>query len=237
MPFHTIWVQGITVWVVIKEGTESLGGTGPAWYYHGPQMTQGIAFPGPFQMPDSNDPYIRRVCSPIRSGGGGPYRMVRIRCESGVRIKIPESGFLNPNPYAFALLLVWFVDPDHVRIRNYLHFAFRWVFLMDPDLRIRIRVRVSPNSFRKILIWYFIKKIRSAPPFSGSVHVFYSLALIKKSGTRFEDWDADPGPWSGSARQPSPRYRRKARYRTAMDYGPGICIRVRIPYHTVRGRF
>jgi hypothetical protein len=43
-------------------------------------------------------------------------------------------------------------------------------------------------------------------------------------------------PRSGSARQPSHRYRSKVRYRTATDYGPGICIWVRIPYRTVRIR-
>jgi hypothetical protein len=55
---------------------------------------------------DGRYPYIRRVCSPIRSGGGGPYRTVRTLCESGFRIKILESGLRNLNPYAFALLLV-----------------------------------------------------------------------------------------------------------------------------------
>ncbi len=40
----------------------------------------------------------------------------------------------------------------------------------------------------------------------------------------------------GSARLPSHRYRSKVRYRTVPDYGPGICIRVRIPYRTVRIR-
>jgi hypothetical protein len=42
----------------------------------------------------------------------------------------------------------------------------------------------------------------------------------------------DPGPKSGSARPPSHRYRSKVQYCTATDYGPGICIRVRIPYRT-----
>jgi hypothetical protein len=41
---------------------------------------------------------------------------------------------------------------------------------------------------------------------------------------------------SGSARPPSHRYRSKVRYRTATDYGPSICIRVRIPYRPVRIR-
>ncbi len=94
-------------------------------------------------------PYTQELMQPdwIRRRGSVPT--VRILCESGVRIKILESGFGNPNPDAFALLLVQFADPDHVRIRNYLHFAFRWLFLMDPDPRIQIRVRVSPNSFGK----------------------------------------------------------------------------------------
>ena len=43
-------------------------------------------------------------------------------------------------------------------------------------------------------------------------------------------------PRSGSARPPWHRYRSKVRYRTATDYGPGICIRVRIPNRTVRIR-
>ncbi len=143
-------------------------------------------------------PYIRRVCSPIGSGGGDPYRMVRIRCESGVRIKILESGFRNPDPYAFALVLVWFVDPDHVRIRNHVHFAFRWVFLMDPDPRIRIRVRVSPNSFGKILIWYFLKGNRIRASFQCIRSCFYNLALIKNAirglriETRIRDRSPDP---------------------------------------------
>jgi hypothetical protein len=50
--------------------------------------------------------------------------MVQTLCESGVSKKILESGFGNPNPYALALLLVQFGDPDRVRIPNYLHFAF-----------------------------------------------------------------------------------------------------------------
>jgi len=36
--------------------------------------------------------------------------MVQTLCESGVRKKILESGFGNPNPYALALLLVQFGD-------------------------------------------------------------------------------------------------------------------------------
>ncbi len=92
--------------MVIKDGSGSLGGSGPAWYYHGPQMTQEMVFPSSHRMPDDRYPYIRRVCSPIRSGGGGPYRTVQTPCESGVRIKILESGLRNLNPYAFALLLV-----------------------------------------------------------------------------------------------------------------------------------
>jgi hypothetical protein len=52
---------------------------------------------------------------------------------------------------------------------------------MDPDPRIRIRVRVSPNSFRKNLNMIFLKEIRDPRlPFDGYVHVFYNLAFLKK---------------------------------------------------------
>ncbi len=127
---------------------------------------QGIAFPGSHRWSRCwvTLTYMRSS-SPIRSGGGGPYRMVRIRCESGVRIKIPESGFKNPDPDAFAFSLVWFADPDHIRIRNHLHFAVLKNFFTDPDSRIRIRVPVTPNSFRKILNMIFWKKTWSAPTF------------------------------------------------------------------------
>jgi hypothetical protein len=54
---------------------------------------------------DAEYPY-KTSPSPIGSGGGDPYRMVRIQCESGVSIKIPESGFKNPDPAAFASSLV-----------------------------------------------------------------------------------------------------------------------------------
>ncbi len=159
--------------------------------------------------------------------------MVRIRCESGVRIKILESGFLNPDPHAFAISLVWFADPDHVRIQNQLDLHFD-EFFMDPDPRIWIRVRVSPNSFRKNFNMIFWKKLGSAPTFwwicSG---FFYNLALKM----RYAVWEMKrgSGPKSRSTRPPSHRHRSKARYRTATDYGPGICIRVRIPYRTVGG--
>jgi hypothetical protein len=49
---------------------------------------------------------------------------------------------------------------------------------MDPDPRIRIRVRVSPKSFRKNFN-DILKEIGPMPTCSGSVHVFYSLALVK----------------------------------------------------------
>ncbi len=90
---------------------------------------------------------------------------------------------------------------------------------MDLDPRIQIRVRVSPNSL----------------PFDGSVHVFYNLALKK---VRNAVWGLrrGSGPKSGSGHPPPHRYRSKVRYSTATDYGPGICIRVRIPYRTVRIR-
>ncbi len=162
---------------------------------------QGIAFPGPHRWSRCRVTLTyMRSSSPIRSGGGGLYRMVRIRCKSGVRIKIPESGFKNPDPDAFAFSLVWFTDPDHVRIRNHLHFAVLMNFFTDPDPRVRIQVRVTPNSFKKILNMTFLKE-NSDPrlPLDGSVYVFYNFSFKKRCGTRFEDWDADPGPWSGSA--------------------------------------
>ncbi len=137
----------------------------------------GIAFPGSHWWSRCRVTLTyMRSSSPIRSGGGGPYRMVRIRCESGVRIKIPESGFKNPDPDAFAFSLVWFADTDLVRIRNHLHFAVLMNFT-DPDPRIRIRVRVTPNSFRKILNMIFLKE-NSDPrlPLDGSVHVVTILA-------------------------------------------------------------
>jgi hypothetical protein len=68
--------------------------------------------------------------------------MVRIRCESGVSIKIPESGFKNPDPDAFGFNLVRFADPDHVRIRNHLNFSVLMNFFYgsgpkDPDPGLR----------------------------------------------------------------------------------------------------
>ncbi len=46
-------------------------------------------------------------------------------------------------------------------------------FFTDPEPRIRIWVRVTPNSFRKILNMTFLKE-NSDPrlPLDGSVHVF-----------------------------------------------------------------
>ncbi len=124
--------------------------------------------------------------------------MVRIRCESGVRIKILESGFRNPDPYAFALVLVWFADPDHVRIRNQLHFTFWWVFLMDPDPRIQIRVRVSPNSFRKNFNMIFLKgiRIRAYLWWIRSCFLQFSFEKDAVRSLRIETriWDRSPNP-------------------------------------------
>ncbi len=111
-------------------------------------------------------------------------------------------------------------------------FSVLMIFFRDPDPRIRIRVRVTPNSFRKILNMIFWKK--KADPrhlLSGSVHVFTSSALKKM---RYPVWGLRRG--SGPMSSPSHRYRSKVQYRTATDYGPGICIRVRIAYCTVRIR-
>ncbi len=153
----------------------------------------------------------------------GPHKNSWIRIqESGstcIRIEFGMIRGSGPRP-----------DPESVA------FCILMSFFKDPDPRIRIRVRVSPNSFRKNFNMIFLKEIRNrAYLLMDPFMFFYSLAL-KRCGTWFEDWDADPGPKSGSARPPSHWYRSKVRYRTATDYGPGICIRVRIPYLTVRGR-
>jgi hypothetical protein len=65
---------------------------------------------------------------------------------------------------------------------------------------------------------------------------FWLLKSIKKVPNPVWGMRRGSGPKSGSARPPSRRYRSKVRYRTATDYGPGICIRDRIPYRTVRIR-
>ncbi len=193
---------------------------------------QGIAFPVSHRWSRCRVTLTyMRSSSPIRSGGGGPYRTVRTRCESGVRIKIPESG-----SRCIRIQFGMLADLDHVRIWNHLHFAVLLKFFTDPDPRIRIQVRVTPNSFRQILNMNFLKE-NSDPclPLDGSVHVFTILALKKM---RYPVWGLrrGSGPRSGSARPPSHRYRSKVRYHTAMDYGPSICIRVHIPYRTVRIR-
>jgi hypothetical protein len=48
--------------------------------------------------------HMKIVWSSTGSGGGDPYRMVRIPCESGVLIKILESELGNLNPYSSTLL-------------------------------------------------------------------------------------------------------------------------------------
>jgi hypothetical protein len=57
-------------------------------------------------------------------------------------------------------------------------FCISMSFLMDPDPR--IRVRVPSNSFRKIFTVIFFKENGSAPPFSGSGHVFYNFKFVKR---------------------------------------------------------
>jgi hypothetical protein len=87
--------------------------------------------------------------------------MVRIRCESGVRIKILESGSTCIcNKFGMIHGSGPCLDPESVAFCISLRF-----FFMDPDPRIRIRVRVSPNSFRKNLNMIFLKKTGSAPTF------------------------------------------------------------------------
>jgi hypothetical protein len=95
--------RGFTIKIVIKDGILSLRTTGPRWY--GPDSRHSISLVYSDAL-DAELPLHKKSSSPIRSGGGDPYRMVRIQSESGVRIKILESGFRNPDPYAFALVLV-----------------------------------------------------------------------------------------------------------------------------------
>ncbi len=136
---HSGWVQGS----LPQDGN---GKHGIPWVWGLPDLDgrvrlQGIAFPAPHRWSRCRVTLTnKRGSSPIRSGGGDPYRMVRIRCESGVRIKIPESGFKNPDPDAFAFNLVRLADPDHVRIQNHLHFLFWWIFL-------QIRTQGSGSGF------------------------------------------------------------------------------------------
>ncbi len=95
---------------------------------------------------------------------------------------------------------------------------------MDPDPRIWIRVRVTPNSFRKILNMSFLKE-NSDPrlPLGGSVYVsHFSFKKDPVPGLRIE------------TRPPSHLYRSKVWYCTATDYGPGICIQVRIPHWRIK---
>ena len=89
----------------------------------------------------------------------GPYWYRRsgsvLYCTDPIRIwgphkKIPESGFKNPDPEAFALsfgmIRGYGLGPDP---ESFCVLCFD-VHLMDPDSRIRIQVRVTHTSFRKI---------------------------------------------------------------------------------------
>ena len=87
---------------------------------------------------------------PIGTKGVDPYWTVRIRCESGVRIKnsrirIQESG-------SGGIRLKFWYD-SRIRTESGSGILLRFMFdvhLMDPDSRIRIQVRVTHTSFRKI---------------------------------------------------------------------------------------
>jgi hypothetical protein len=86
----------------------------------------------------------------------GSYCTVRILCESGVRIKICGSGFKNPHPYLFALLLIQCADPDQVWIRIYMHFAFLKIFdgsrSEDPVLVSHLIQQLSKKFLATVLI-------------------------------------------------------------------------------------
>ncbi len=61
----------------------------------------------------------------------------------------------------------------HGRLEESFAFSVLMNFFTDPDPRIRIRVRVTPNSFRKNLNMIFLEeKADPRVPLSGFVHVF-----------------------------------------------------------------
>ncbi len=66
--------------------------------------------------------------------------------------------------------------------------------------------------------------------------MFWQFSFKKDAvrSLRIETRTRDRSP--DTAHPPSHRYRSKARYCTATDYGPCICIRVRFLYRTVHGR-
>ncbi len=140
MPFHAGGIQaGLPQYGNGKHGIFRRFGTCRTWMAL--VRLQGIAFPAPHGWSRCRvSLQTRDVLAQSDPEEGVRTVMVRIRCESGVRIKIPESGFKNPDPDAFAFSLVWFADPDHVRIRNHLHFLFFLIFL-------RIRTQGSGSWF------------------------------------------------------------------------------------------
>ncbi len=75
-----------------------------------------------------------------------------------------------------------------------LHFAK--FFLMDPDQRTRIRVRVLPNSFRKILMWYFFKgsQIHAFLQWIHSCFLQFSFDKNAVRGLRIETQIRDRSP-------------------------------------------
>ena len=90
----------------------------------------------------------------------------------GPHKRIPESGFKNPDPEAFALSFGRIrgsgLSPDP---ESFCVLCFN-VHLMDPDSRIRIRIRVTHTSFRKILNMNFRRKNADPRlPLSGSAYI------------------------------------------------------------------
>ncbi len=126
---------------------------------------------------DAGYPYkrMRRQPDRIRRRGSAPYGMDPMRIwgpHKNSRIPIQESGSgcigiqfgmirgsgprSDPELFAFSLLMDFFTDPDP---------------------RIRIRVRVTPNSFRKNLNMIFLEEKRIRATFEWIRAYFYILAL------------------------------------------------------------
>ena len=152
--------------------SQRIRGSCRTWLAFGPGT--GIAQPVPQGWSRCRLPLQTHEKGPIGTGGVDPYRTVRIQCESGVRIKksrirIQESGSGGIR-LQFGMIRGSGPRPDPESFA----FSVLMNFFTDPDPRIRDRVRVTHNSFRKNLNMIFQKK-KADPrlPLSGSVHIFY----------------------------------------------------------------
>jgi hypothetical protein len=83
-------------------------------------------------------------CSQTQAETKGKYLSLFLKGKI-LQIRSPHKKFLSPDlgnriRTPFLLFLVKLVDPDHVRIRNYMHFGFWWIFW-------RVRIRGSGSGF------------------------------------------------------------------------------------------